>query len=721
MFKKIFITPLLNYSINSKLRLTYIAFILIVLVGGVLVIYQGYEQKAIVTKVTKESAVIINQLRAIREGVTELSAMSGLYLLTREESYKEKYHETLKRINQDLSSFSDFQQSYAEMYQSLEKVKTKLTQLDSSFLNVMSVGINDSLNKPALAIAAESIGPLFNQILQITSVMIDSEDEADEISEKRQKVLKTVYEIRTQWLSLSRNITVYLTYRNPTFANEFTAQMERLKGQLDTLSELEDDLTFEQVNGLEELQGIYGSYKQAVEKMVQLHSGDDWRKDSHLIRSDLGPLLKSIQKDIDDIVSKEQKQADIQVNNMLNDIDNFAQNTIIMVSLSIVICIIIIIAINLLVLERLRSTKSAMHEISSGGGLGHTLDESGKDELSELAVDFNSFIGKIKGVVDLVIISSSNLANEAYKMSSVTECAMDLSSSQQKKTSEISTINTEISEQMVTVAKNASEAAHSIEESKSVAENGRNIVQKAIESVQKIASEVENSSHVVKELEEDTHSIGAVIGVIQSISEQTNLLALNAAIEAARAGEAGRGFAVVADEVRSLSHKIQEETITIKEKIEKLQAASTGVVQKMDSMRENTVTTVDLSSQAGSAFDNIVRDISVITSMNQQNAEATENQRQNNEKVSTALMQLGIMAQTMANTSQDAYNSGNEFKIMAQQLKDIVQQFIDEADDRAFLPVNNASSSRQETSSASNLPQKSTNGKTEVEDDVELF
>jgi len=144
-------------------------------------------------------------------------------------------------------------------------------------------------------------------------------------------------------------------------------------------------------------------------------------------------------------------------------------------------------------------------------------------------------------------------------------------------------------------------------------------IRQSVTSVEKISTEVEASSVVVQNLADDSNSIGEVVGVIQSISEQTNLLALNAAIEAARAGETGRGFAVVADEVSSLSHKIQEETIIIKEKIDKLQNISTNVVDKMSAMQEN--------------------------------AEQTRIQRQNNERINLALEQLTIMSQTMAKTS----------------------------------------------------------------------
>lgn len=680
MFKTFFINPLLNYTIKFKLRLTYALFMIVVLAGSGIFIYNGYKQKNTITMVTQESTPIINHLQSIREGISELSAMSGLYLLTREQEYQDKYQQVLKSLQQHISSLESRKGKYQTMVQSLQIIKTKLQQLDSNFLHVMKVGTNDALNKPALQLAAVEIGPFFNQVLQVTSSMIDSESEVEEQSVQRKKILQTIYEIRTQWLSLSRNITVYLTYRDKSFAEQFSFQLAKLKGTLILLTESEDELTFEQATGLEELQTIFDGYSQALGKLVPLHSGDGWRKDSQLIRDELGPLLKEIRQDIDKIVYREQSLATQQIEQTLDDIELFSQNTIIIAAISIIGAVFIIFSLNILVNQRLTSTQKAMHEISSGGGLGHTLDETGKDELSIMAVDFNSFVSKIKKIVDLVIFSSSNLAKEASRMSTITECALELSTTQEQKVTEVSEINTEMSEQMVSIAQNAGEAAGAIEKAKATAEQGRINVLQAIESVQEIASEVENSTLLVNELAEDTDSISSVISVIQSISQQTNLLALNAAIEAARAGDAGRGFAVVADEVRNLSHKIQEETITITDKIELLQNASSGVVAKMSSMQENTEKTVVLSSQAGESFDEIVSAITTVTTMNQQNAEATEQQRQNNKKVSDALTHLTIMSQTMAKTSQDAYSSGNEFKIMAEQLKDIVKQFLQESD-----------------------------------------
>ncbi|MCG7636748.1 MULTISPECIES: methyl-accepting chemotaxis protein [unclassified Alteromonas] len=319
-----------------------------------------------------------------------------------------------------------------------------------------------------------------------------------------------------------------------------------------------------------------------------------------------------------------------------------------------------------------RSLKDIAQE---NGDLTVRIETKSEDEIGELVYWFNQFMDKLQGVVRDVVEASLPLSNLAQNLRGVTEETQRTIDVQQKSATNAKRAVDTMSGSVDGVAHSAAQAASDANEATTAASEGRQIVQQTVTSIQQLAENVRETADVIARLESDSNKVGSVLDVIKGIAEQTNLLALNAAIEAARAGEQGRGFAVVADEVRTLASRTQQSTEEIQSTIEQLQSAAHSAVEVMSRGTEQATSSVETANKAGSSLETITSTIGRINQMNEQIAHNTEDQRTVAVDIVRHVDEIHERTEQTASRSGELGSMCNELADLAQHLESIAKQF----------------------------------------------
>ena len=311
----------------------------------------------------------------------------------------------------------------------------------------------------------------------------------------------------------------------------------------------------------------------------------------------------------------------------------------------------------------------------ASGDLTQVIPAGGKDKIGELVDQIAAMRDNLRTIIGDVTGSTAQLASAAEEMSAVTEQTSQGMKQQQAETDQIATAMNEMSATVQEVARNAAAAAQSAHQADDQASKGKQVVSQTIESIDALATEVEKAGQVIHKLEGDSVSIGAVLDVIKGIAEQTNLLALNAAIEAARAGEQGRGFAVVADEVRTLAQRTQQSTQEIRKMIESLQSGAKDAVKVMVEGKRQAQVSVEQAAKAGAALETITRAVATITDMNTQIASAAEEQSAVAEEMNRNIVNISQVANQTAEGGQQTASGAADVAQLAVRLQAAVGRF----------------------------------------------
>lgn len=327
-------------------------------------------------------------------------------------------------------------------------------------------------------------------------------------------------------------------------------------------------------------------------------------------------------------------------------------------------------------LQPLNNLSTALGDIAQGeGDLTQRLPVTSQDEFGHLAAAFNQFIERIHASIKQVSATSTELNGVALRVLDASNANLASSDEQSSRTNSVAAAINQLGAAAQEIARNAADASTQASTARSGAVQGSSVVAETVQAMHDLSGKIDNASVSIQTLNAKTADIGKILDVIQSISEQTNLLALNAAIEAARAGEAGRGFAVVADEVRNLAHRTQSSAREIHEMIGDLRSEAAQAVQAMDESKRFSEHSVTVASQAGQRLADITNGIGEIDNMNQSVATATEEQTSVIESLNVDITDINNLNQEGVENLQSTLRACRSLEQQVEHLQKLVGSF----------------------------------------------
>ncbi|MBT0585231.1 methyl-accepting chemotaxis protein [Alteromonas oceanisediminis] len=607
-------------------------------------------------------------------------------------TFESYYEPTLDGLDEKKAGFTTSRENFVEELQILQQVvsgddelRTALASVSNTFNeytdNVESMYANHRKELELRNQTQSRIGDLEDNADDASSLILDFSDlDAVQSSDSLSRAAEIGSRIETNLLSL---VTVAIEYaktttlqRSQTLGNEVDIVVSQVAEQLSNMQQAEGGRDSSgTMSEISELISAATSAITANDGVLALHVE---RLESDIAaRKSLSLSDENIQTGIEELnallalADEKVKTTEKSVNKSVN-----SANTQIWVI--IVISLIISAAIAYLTVRAITVPLRKVNEllnIAASGDLTHKLDQSSKDEFGELARNCNNLINSLTGLISGIRTRAEQLAAASEQTSTVTTQTTASIQDQKSQIAQVATATTEMHSTSQLVTQSAEDTLAQIRHADSEAQNVRSISLENKRTIEVLASDVQEAADVINKLHQDSASIGGILDVIRGVADQTNLLALNAAIEAARAGEQGRGFAVVADEVRTLASRTQESTQEINAMIEVLQAGAEKAVAVMNQGKEQTSVCVEQTDKATKALDLISDAVHKAHDVSSQIEQSAREQNVVSQEISERLESIVGIAEETTIGAQQTSESSHEVARLAEELQQSIQQF----------------------------------------------
>jgi len=580
-----------------------------------------------------------------------------------------------KEIDDAMNQMRKFSKNWTnpENIEKLNKMGVYVEEFRKAQQEVEAIAHTDN-EIPAFKTLLTQAAPRANKILTSISAMIDEEATLAATPERKQ-FLKLMADSRGSFAIGLANIRAYLLSGDIKYRDNFNAKWKVNEARFKQISAMTDIMTVSQHEAWSNYSSLRAEFVEYPTLMFKQRSGSDWNLANHWLGTKAAPRAKAIM-DILHGMRIDQKKLEKTDKDLLQDEAYFMElSMLIGIFIGISIGIVVAIFISRAITIPLQRVVNRAKEIADGNLTGSPLETMGNDELTELTVAVNKMNTSLQMIIQQVSGSANELSAASGQLQSAAMKTNQGMEKQRAETEQVATAMNEMTATVQEVAQHASLAATSAADADNAASNGHSLVSQNMDGINQLAKSIENTSQTINKLGEDTNSVDTIVAVINGIAEQTNLLALNAAIEAARAGEQGRGFAVVADEVRTLAARTQESTEEIRNMLDRLKSGAKDAVQAMDDGHEQAQSSVEQAKKTNDAIIEITQAVTSISEMNTQIATAAEEQSAVAEEMNRSVVQISSEADATFENTSETSTAAEQIDALSSSMQEIVSRF----------------------------------------------